>query len=424
MPTYRRSGRNLTTGKLGRVKCLRQEFLLPGERMHCRVDGRIRMGALREQETLPVHVHLEAYLVPVRWLDPNWTDYVTQGPNGNVTLTTQVIPTNVHGLRLLGVGPVGNDVIWQIWSGNYLRVYNEYFKWPQDADSGLPSASDNDGGRYGLRAVNLESWWTRFIDQAGLSDSDFYLDTEAGSGGREKFSVQDLARKSADLRIEMEEEYLTSNRYKEFLNAMWNSAGSNEVDQVPISLGFERGYMGASNLWATDAAGLGTIAGVHEFNVNHDFGVVTAPEHCVLSYFLVLRAPPMLEEQGMPFTAIEDMDWAEITGQADVLANAAPKEWKERQIIPNLEGQNVLGYAPAGHQWRSGWDNVDQDVDERNSFMTMDQSDLPNWRYHQDLDRAFISTQLGHYLCNLEFNQMSSSPIPLPMASVMAGASI
>lgn len=424
MPINDRTGRVLTTGKLGRVKCLRQELLHPMERVHAKVRGRIRLGALREQETLPVHAHIEAYLTPVRWLEPNWISYVTEGVDTAATLTTEAIGNFPGGNDYLGVGALSLDTAWAVWRANYLRVYNEYWKWPEDADATAPATGGTDDEKHGLRAVNLPTQWTRWMSHDDISDDNIYLDTEAGVGSREKFSLQELAKASAELRVEMSEEYFSSSRYREFLQNAWNAAGSREADQVPISVGFEAATMGAQNLWAYDEPGLGAIAGVHQFDVDQDFGVVTAPEHVILSYFLCIRALPVLESAANPFLTLDDVDWAELVGHPSLLANMPPKEWKERQVVAVQGSSNALGYAPAGHQWRVGWDNVGPDVQARNSFLTYDDTVLPNWKYHQDLDRAFRSTQLGHFLINVECGQMSDSQIPVPGASIMAGASL
>ena len=423
MERYNRNGISVSTLRLGHVKCIRQEILHPNEQLDCSVRGTVRLGAFREQHTIPIHVHLEAYTTPIRWLDDNWESYVTGGVDGGVSLTTQAIGNDTGASAYMGIGSIINNTIWAVWPRNYLRVYNEYYKWPEDADATDPVAQ-TEFARYGLRAVNLPSLWTRWISHDGISDDDLHLDTVAGVGSREKFSLQALAEASARLRVEMSDEYFASDRYREFIESQWNAAGSHEADQVPFSVGMEAGVMGAKNLWATDESGLGAIAAIHEFEVAHDFGVVTCPEHCLLSYFLVVRALPVIEDQANPFATLTDLNYAELTANPALLASERPKEWKERQIVPIQNSATALGYAPAGHMWRLGWNDIGPDVANRNSFLTYDDTLLNAWKYHDDMDRAFRSTQLAHALYAFEFSQQSLSQVPLPGASIMSGASL
>ena len=416
MPRYNRSGRNVQTIALGKVMCLRQELMHPGEIIDSSVQGRVRLAAMREQEGLPVHVHLEGFVTPLRWLQTNWDTYVKEGPSTSESLGPAAHPTALG--DYLGVGfVVSPDVVWHVFLANYLRVYNEYFKWPEDADSTTVGKANH---KYGLPAVNLPSRWTRFISQDSISADETELTTVA-SGSREKFDIRDLAEKIARFRHEQEQEWSSSGRYKEFLQTAWGASGVNEVDEVPYSLGYENGTMSAANLWATDADGIGEVAGIYEFDIGHSFGKIFAPEASIVSYFLVIRSLPVLEDQSNPFLALDDKTWAEITGHPGLLAKQRPKKWKERDIQQALDTTTDLGYVPAGQEWRVGWDNVSRDIAVRESFMTMPDSAIDNWKYHPPADQAFRSSSLGQGIVHLYFRQMSNSRIPLPMASVMAG---
>ena len=421
MEIYDRSGRNLSSLKLGRVKCLRQEILHPGERLDSRVSGRVRLAALREQESLPVHVHLEAFLTPLRWLDDDWTDYLTEGPGTSTSLNTSVWTQT--DFNCVGVGAnAGDTQIWDVWRNNYDRVYNEYFKWPEDADSAIATAN-SDAHKFGLLAVNLPSWWTRFNAGDGVSDSERELVTSA-SGSREKFDIRDLSELMARFRHETTQDWLSSGRYREFLQAAWDAAGVREVDEVPLTLGYSAGVMSAQNLWATDSDGLGAIAGVYEFDVDHSFGRVSSPEHSILSYFIVVRALPVIEGQSHPHLTMDDRGWAEITGHPQLLASQRPRRWNWDNVLNERGTAHVLGYAPAGQEWRVGWDVVDDVISDRNSFLTMREAlGFDSWKYHPaNMDSAFRSTSLGHALCHLFFNQRSHSLIPAPFSSIMTGA--
>ena len=68
MPQYDRGGTVLKTGKIGRVNILRQQLLLPGERLRASVKGGVRLTTLREPESVGIHARVDAFVQPVRWL--------------------------------------------------------------------------------------------------------------------------------------------------------------------------------------------------------------------------------------------------------------------------------------------------------------------------------------------------------------------
>lgn len=416
MPRYDRTGRNLQTLQIGRLKCLRQELLHPGEVINSSVQGKVTLGVLREQESLPINVHFEAFLTPLRWLQDNFPTYITEGPDTSETLTTSSFPRDYG--DYLGVGKVEkNDVVWDIWEKNYLRVYNEYFKWPEDADA---TSLDQYSQKYGLSVINLPAWWNRFISQNTITDDLVEMVTEA-SGSREKFDLRDVSEKMAKFRHYQEQEWNSSGRFKETIQQIWDAAGVNEVDQVPFSYGYAKGNMQAENLYATDGDNLGNVAGVFDFNIGHSFGRITAPEHAILSYFICLRALPILEGQANPFLTLDDKTWAEIVAHGDMLARARPIKWKRKHILQSEDNNTELGYTAAGQHWRIGWDNVDQDIERRESFLTLPSNTIELWKKHPDLQRAFRSLSLGNAFLHAKFNQSSRSIVPLPMASIMTG---
>ena len=46
MSKCKRGGHTIKTGKIGRVNCLRQEMLMPGEHMNISMNGTVRLETL------------------------------------------------------------------------------------------------------------------------------------------------------------------------------------------------------------------------------------------------------------------------------------------------------------------------------------------------------------------------------------------
>ena len=65
MPMYDRGGKVLKTGKIGRVNILRQQMLLPGERLRASVNGGVRLTTLREPESVSIHARVDGFVSAV-----------------------------------------------------------------------------------------------------------------------------------------------------------------------------------------------------------------------------------------------------------------------------------------------------------------------------------------------------------------------
>ena len=81
MSRAKRGGLTLKSGKIGRVNCLRQQIMMPGERMNASVSGTVKLETLRERESMRINAHLATFMTPLRWLWPEFTDYIKQGPD-------------------------------------------------------------------------------------------------------------------------------------------------------------------------------------------------------------------------------------------------------------------------------------------------------------------------------------------------------
>lgn len=420
MPNYERGGHLIGGMQLGRTRAIRQEILHAGETVQPHIMGQINLNALREQVTRRIHVTLAQFFTPLRWLEPQWANMIKQGEDWAGSIDTYTF-TDVVG-DLLGVGRIAeNDVIWQVWLDNYLQIYNWHWKWPQDADRTAIGAEDEQ--HYGFKAVNLATRPHARILTDSIVDADHELTTEQ-DGSREKFSVRALSQLQARLRSESDRMYFGEDRYRDLLTATWRDAiGTSEVDQIPIRLDVEAGYMDGQDLYASDGDSLGSKAGIMEFKVNHQLPYpFTAPEHGIWACFLCVRLDPVINDGSNLFLTGDDKTWVDFTAHPGHIAKSPPVDVKVRDISPTTDSSTVLGKLPRGWQWRAGWDQIDVRIDDRMSYMFVGGPDnATESRYHQDVDSAFRSTAIGNGLLDFTFVMLSDSQVPPPFASVMSG---
>jgi hypothetical protein len=401
----KRGGTTLKTGRVGEVNCLRQQILMPGERMNVDISGTIRMESLRERDSMRINAHLATFLTPVRWLDSNWTDFVKKEN------TTQ----NTGGCIDMGYLGIGSYLPYsrlsqEMYRYSLARVYNEWYKWPEDTDSGVADFAAAEP----KSAVPLSSAWSRVREEATPTSTGDYMVSSATS-----FDVRELSRIQAQFKGAMKREITSNGRWMELIDQVWKGDGSREVDQVPIMLDQTEVGVSPRDMPASDGAGLGQWQSLYDFNVNHSIRGVVAPEHCIMTTILVIRFPPIIE--GMMPLATANNDWYELVGDPEFLSAQEPVEVQVQDVAAD-NSSTTLGYLPAGWQWRCEHNVIGKEIDDRNSFAySQAPTSYADTKDATRIKNAFRSASLGHYVVDLYFDETSYQPIGTARDSYFSG---
>jgi len=399
-----RGGQTLKTGKIGRVNCVRQQILLPGETADISMKGTVKLESLRERDSLRINAHLGVFMTPLRWLDEGWPEYLKAGPEAAIAIPT----TSTQVLDSLGIGAYSATplTIPNFWVNSVLKVYQEWYKWPEALDTATWPAD-------GLPAVPLQHTWNRGRDKVGPDDSSNY-DVASGT----EFDVRDLAAVQAKFISAMERDVLSYNRYMELVSEMFNASGSREVDKVPIMIDQTSVGVNPRDLPATDGASLGQWQSLFDFDIDHQIKNVVCPEHCVITYMLTLRFAPVIEGRH-PLSKVHA--WPEMVGDPEILRSMAPVEIIESDVVAST-GAGSLGSVPAGWQWRAGHDIVGNRVDVRDSFPYMENpTNFDNSKDATRIKPAFRSQSLGDYMVDLYISERTRSPINSALESYFSG---
>lgn len=407
MKSAKRGGQILSTGKIGFVKPIRQQMMLPGETLDCMLKGSVRMGALRERDSLRINAHIALFMTPIRWLWDGWPQYVQEGPDGLTSPPTFSGNPGFFGLGS-GIGAGGLRPLQTFWRDAPLRIYNEWYKWPEDPDVTVLANSD------GFPAVPLSHTWTRCRDVGSPADA---ADTEVASAVT--MNVQELAETQAKYRSAVERDILSYGRYQELLQEMFGANGSREVDQVPIKVSEAKAGVDPREIPATDSAGLGQWMSIFDFKADHGFEV-SAPEHCILTYMLCVRFPSITEEVH-PLASPQDLSWAEQVGDPGLLSVMPPQPVTRRMVFSN-NNVDQLGFLPAGWQWRAQNNIVGQRIDDLDSFPILTQpTNSSDARDATRRNAAFRSQQLGDFTIDMYATENSYQPIPSALTSHYIG---
>ena len=163
--------------------------------------------------------------------------------------------------------------------------------------------------------------------------------------------------------------------------------------------------------------------GVYDFGVDHDLGEVSMPEHCILTYTLAVRFPPVAEGEINPLCYSVSRDWQDHVGEPGMPAKQRPQAVRGRDFV-NTGGASLMGYLPAGWRWRSRWNIVGERLEDRGSFPVLREIGFGDAAQHRDarrIQRAFRTEALGHYDVDLDFDEISESAIPGPRSSLFTG---
>jgi hypothetical protein len=403
-----RGGLTLKSGKIGRVNCLRQQYLMPGEIMKMNVAGDVKLEALRERDALRINAKIVSFWTPIRWLMTDFPTYVTEGSESSTATKGTTAVTNLSDLGI-GTGYTSATNIWDVFENNIIKIHNEWFKWPESSDvSSIPED--------GNIAVPLSKAWSRCREQSEPIQDE---DTDVTGSGTALFDVRTLAETQARFRSAVKRDQLSMGRWMELSKLMFDVDGSREVDKVPVKISEAEVGVQPRDMPATDGAGLGQWQSLYDFKVNHDIGTFTAPEHGLISHFLIVRFAS-ITECVMPL-ATTRANWFETVADPEYISQARLQQVQIQDLIPNTSATS-LGYLPSDWKWKCDHDVIGTRIEAMDSFPFMK---APETQAHgKDATRiknAFRSSRFGDYVVDLYFTEKSRQPIGTSMDSYFTG---
>ena len=409
METFDRSGANAVALQLDRWRCLRQEWLVAGDRYAGRMSGHLDMSSLREPIAVDVRTDIVVTWTPARFLWSQWIPFLKEGVD-----TTRSIPqVSANTMeQCVGCGDASNQTGPMWFRKNYNKVYNWYFKWPHDNDvSESAVMSDNLDAHYGRRGVELPSGVTRLKDGQDVTAADYQVGVSAN-----KLDIRDLAEIQARYKTEQSRDWLAADRYQELMSEIYQVKVGENPEERPWILDHRSDWLRGTNVYATDGSSLGDRAGIMGVDFDHRVNTV-APEHGLLAWFINMRMPPVFYDQYNPF--LRRTSYVDVSGDSVLIRAQKPREMGLRSYIATAP--NDTGYIePYGQHYRTGWNAIDYIFKERRSF-PIKQINTTDPHKAQKIHPWFASTALQHFYGFLHFDQQVTTDVPGPMTSIFAG---
>lgn len=417
MPIYNRGGKSMMVGRIGKLNCIRQFVLLPGERLSMKMKGDVRLSPLKQLTSVNLDASIEAFAQPIRWLDDNFVDYIKEGQSTALNLPT-ITSWNLEKRATsgLGVGRIDHD-FWDVYAKSIVNIWNEWYRWPEDTKESVASPPLSFFDDFGKECVNLPSAQTRLHDTPVLDSSEYQV------GSAVNMDVRDLAAIQARYSQAAKTDWSSQERYTKFMQDVYGARGSKEVDQIPTRLqkGAQLSVKGR-DLYATDGSSLGEKSSINAFGIDHTFQDYIAPEHMIISVCCLLRFMPIFDSSVSPYIYPDDLSYAVVQGDGNQLGAIAPVPVKSREV-DGSGTSSVIGYLPSGWQLREGYNHIAHTVLELNNFPLLDNQPLTaaGMRDASKIGSCFRSTALEHYFGDINFQCNVDSRIPPAGTSIMSG---
>lgn len=421
---YNRGGKSLCVGDIGCMKVLRQMILYPGERLrNPRIRGNVRLSGLRQQTSVYLDATLEAFAAPLRWFYPNFPTYLQEGVTTAETIPTMTAPVSEQDQQAvsnLGIGHV-NRAFAKWFIQMPLKVHNEWFRWLEDTrfSTTTPLYTDIAGPTgHGPICVNLTSMASRMHASPTIHAD------ESDVPSATVMDVRTLVQYQARFKQAAETDWTTQNRYQPFMKNIYGAAGSVEIDQIPTRLrSGARLSVQPRDMYASDAAGLGEIMSISNFNVDHTWSDYVAKEHEIICFVQLMRFAPIMQDGLAPGVYPDVTPYSYFQGDPDIIAAKAPEAISSQEIDAGGDA-TIIGYGPAGWQLREGHSHSDKTVRDVLNFPLLDGQLLTaaGYRDASKINNAFRSTALRHWFADLNFSLEVESRIKPAGHSIVAGS--
>jgi len=403
-------------GNIGGLQTLAVYPTLPGDSFEFNAKMQFKFSPMVRSLAQDAIIDLFAFWVPHRQIYTNWADWLKGGYDEGVTLGSLTLSTG--SMSVTGRHYQGSVTIptWAL--AGYSRIYNRYFKVPQDADIAddyllTASSAERLGGV--ACAYPKAIWNTGVVDNLASADRDY---TVTGS----VVDLPDFALQQARLETELNRDWF-SVRYQDLLKNTWGGDANIDADQRPELIMRNTSWLSGWDVESTDQASVGSYtgraAGIGEITIPRKF----IPEHGAIWIMALVRFPPVCTDECHFLTTRPEPTYAELAGDPVIIENSEPIELQANDFFGD-GGSTALNRIPYGQWYRTQPHFVHQNFVELTGhpFITTP-STLTETKYityltYQDM---FRNTNLLQWHASGYIDCTAMRVIPPPKASIYAG---
>ena len=416
------------TFKMGRVNPIACIPTLPGDVFNIDMQININMAPFRRQLYLEPQIKFATFWIPHRHLESNWIQFIEEGTDTSVTLSTSTM--NSYDVEFMphwvSAANVPNKPFW--YADGFLKIYDRFWRpkmsvTPSTADTSWTSTLwtagwDEDSLKYGPPAANLmNAMWTQTPDKQ-LSTSDVDLDVSGAT-----LDIRDIAERVAKARSENRRNWY--NLWYEQIIQDFGGSSTIDAEPRPELLWTDTVHLSGEDIYGHDTFTLGGLVGRPNGTLRHRIPNRYIPEHGTIWTVMCARFPNISTEETHWLIRDGASDYDTIAGDSAIVANKQPVMMQLDDIF-DTASTDEIALLPHSHWYRQHPSYSEETFQEQYGFTftkgVPSATDLGKNFYDTEFDNNnFQSTQFAHGLMSIKNNCFVERNLPTAEESIMAG---
>ncbi len=401
-----------TMGNIGALIPTMIQEVAPGDTWSGKVGLLVRLSPLKRALLTDLYVDQFSVYTPHRLVMADWEDFISDGPmdTPNVSIPTLTVPAADTKYESIfypsdSANPVAYNAL-RLFA--YNLTWNEFFR---DDQQGLRLPTD-EPLKLGVSVNFKKDYWTNMPFPIGKAQSEFFVDTDVGSGT--EASAIDILRAITQQKISMKRATYGT-KYIDILRSYGINVNY-QMLQRPEVVAIARGTMNVTDVVSTESSDtLGALAGHGISGTRLTLRRKTFPEHGTLMNFVVVR-PVMTDSLlGEHFDRVRD-----YTAYYDPGLVPLPAQKMTRiDVFPTAQASTTetMGYKPWGDWYRTAMSRVHVGLDD---WVPGSQTFTPETSLTDALkritqsayDSLFNDTTYGHFQISAVNNVKALRQIP------------
>lgn len=421
-----------SAGQVGKLQTISSVPVIAGDSYQQNLNAAVKLSPMRRGLIMDSVIEVFSFYVPHRHVyGDEWNQFIMDGINSE-PLGSPVDVNTLEGHKLAHLGMNGRqdgtpNHTTQIpkWAKEgYDLIYNNYFKYPEEADWNLSMDNMTDEqGMFGYECSLKNAPFTQRLPEQGTSrELNIPSDGETAT-----INVQELNQQYGELHTEEERE-LFGQRYRDVISNMGGSTHY-DADNRPRLLGRTEQWASGYDVDGTDETSLGSHVGRVNQDISHNVNRFFVPEHGTVWTVMLVRFPSVHQQEANYLHKTPMPSYDEIAGDPAIIANHPRiRPTQDKFFFGAHTTSGEMGDYAHSYWYRQHCNLVHPLYDELEGYpflghdgeidYTIDTNPFPKVQA-ETYDRVFQTTQLAHWNMQARNNVSVMRAIPTTRDSIV-----